>query len=374
MQTEQHQVDPNAHCANPKCGYYFSDAEWQEMMQAGYATCPRCGYSQQMTELFAPGGGTRSTLTLDEVGNLGEEVVARIAELPGIGHVVESYATKTNPIDAIVEGFNGVRYGVEIKTIDSRAQSRFKLGGQQERQAKIAYCYQQGLAPALVGVRLNFFDDTADVFFREGMTDTWIGTRAMKHVAQHSFADINPFRQPDDNVPVSRPEPASEAWTPVEGPAVYGGWRTAEIISDDDYVPSKQKPERDPDHIFVYYNGHLMIEEWHHNRRYADMVEELLKEKVNGGIGLTMHELDDTEVVAGDVYTFADGGLYIDQKSLAKPEAKAVALDAISRWWDDQRDNPEATPEGQGEPEGPETREEASGEASEGSGEAESDS
>jgi hypothetical protein len=47
-----------------------------------------------------------------------------------------------------------------------------------------------------VGVRLNFYTDAADVFFRPGLTDTWIGNSQMRHVATLDFSKLNPFLAP----------------------------------------------------------------------------------------------------------------------------------------------------------------------------------
>lgn len=219
---EQHTLDPNAHCINPKCGYHFTPEDEQEIGQNnGEFTCPNCHFTYDyfagsknptfMRDLdhegqatwdatkarpANPGGMTRSGLTLDQMGEIGEQIIQRMHELPGIGVVTESFPHKQFPIDVVIQSQRG-NFGCEIKANHSQAQERFKVGGKEERQGKIRYCLENGLKPALIGVRLNFFTDKAFVFFREGLTDTWIGNQQMVHVATVDFSDLNPFKSPD---------------------------------------------------------------------------------------------------------------------------------------------------------------------------------
>lgn len=71
------------------------------------------------------------------------------------------------------------------------------------KEAKEYYCLQNNLVPALVGVRLNFYTDKADIFFREGLTDTWIGNKLLQHISTEDFSDLNPFKTPQDVPPSS---------------------------------------------------------------------------------------------------------------------------------------------------------------------------
>ena len=216
---EEHALDPESHCVNPKCDYYFTPQDEEEIEQnKGEFTCPKCGTTYNYlreTPTYGdwgeweeggnyptkgrpanPGGNTRAGLTLDQMGQIGEKIVLRMGELPGLGSVQAASDSYNFPIDVIVTGQNG-RFGCEVKTNHSQAQERFKIGGQCERQQKITYCLENGLKPALIGVRLNFYTDKAYVFFREGLTDTWIGNSKMRHVATLDFADLNPYRSPD---------------------------------------------------------------------------------------------------------------------------------------------------------------------------------
>ncbi len=204
---EQHNVDQNSHCLNPKCGQQFDDSM---LNSDGTVQCPSCGFQQNVLgeveqawrpgetgkPELNPGGITRSGLTLGDMGQIGEQVVLRLGELPGIGAVQPASGDYNFPIDAIIVSQRG-KFGVEIKTNHSQAQERFKIGGKQERHEKITYCLTHGMKPALVGVRLNFYTDKAYVFWREGLTDTWIGNSKMQHVGTYDFSDLNPFKSPD---------------------------------------------------------------------------------------------------------------------------------------------------------------------------------
>lgn len=206
---EQHEAPHSGNCMNPKCHHSFTPQEAHDAeFNRGWIKCPVCGFEQNIVpdmdpntkvwtaEGLNPGGITRSGLTLDQMGALGEQIVLRLGELPGIGTIEPASDQKKFPIDAIITTQKG-KLGVEIKTNHSQARQRFKVGGAKERQEKIIYCATHGMKPALVGVRLNFYTNQAYVFFREGLTDTWIGNQKMTHVGTYDFEDINPFRSPD---------------------------------------------------------------------------------------------------------------------------------------------------------------------------------
>lgn len=204
---EQHGLPGD--CINPKCDYTFTPEDIREIEDySGWFTCPNCGWTFNYLD-DAEERKTRAGLTLDSMGAIGESIIENMGEVPGVGHVTQVFNLKTNPIDAIIGP-----YGVEIKTNHSEAQARFKIGGEyvwvaelgkavKPRESKEYYCQQYGLKPALIGVRLNFYTDRADIFFREGMTDTWIGNKLLTHVATVDFADLNPFKHPEDVPPAS---------------------------------------------------------------------------------------------------------------------------------------------------------------------------
>ena len=196
-------------CINPKCDYEFTFEDLQDMERySGWFTCPKCQFTYNYLDTTEK-KITRSGLTMDQMGNIGESIIEQMGEIPSIGQVSTVFGLKQNPIDAIVG-----QYGVEIKTNHSEAQPRFKIGGEniwipelgkavRPKQAKEYYCMQHQLVPALVGVRLNFYNDTADIFFREGLTDTWIGNAKLLHVGTQNFSALNPFKNPEDVPPAS---------------------------------------------------------------------------------------------------------------------------------------------------------------------------
>ncbi len=212
---EQHEVEHTisdlGHCVNPKCKAEFDpqalqDAEWDNW----WYVCPKCGFRQNLyggdeqtqtqiwhtgpdgNPVMNPGGLTSFSLTPKEMGDIGEGIVGRLGELPGIGSIQVASNSINFPIDFVIG-----RYGVEVKTTHSQATPIFKVGDRAEKNEKIEHCLKAGLKPALVGVRLNFFTDLAYVFFREGLVDTAISNPQMKHVGTYNFADLNPFKSPN---------------------------------------------------------------------------------------------------------------------------------------------------------------------------------
>lgn len=189
-------------CANPKCDYQFTDGDRKDIdYNYGYFTCPKCGTTHNYMDYGdEPGGWTHSGLSLDEMGSIGERLVDRIGKIPGVGQVTESFThDKKHPVDAHIGP-----YAVEIKTNHSQAQPRFKMSGKaQVRQDKIDYANQNGMKPGLLGVRLNFHNDNADLYFRPAYTDTWIGHPELQHIGTYDFSDLNPYKHPEDVPPAS---------------------------------------------------------------------------------------------------------------------------------------------------------------------------
>lgn len=189
-------------CINPKCDYQFTDQDKKEIDQFdGNFTCPKCDNSYNyyyQGNRDSPGGFTHSGLTMTQQGTIGEEVVETLANIPGVGDVTWASHDYQSPCDFIIGP-----YAVEVKTNHSEATPRFKLGKAREVEAKRAWAVEHGLQPALIGVRLNFYTDKADIFFRPGFTDTWIGNPQLKHVATVDFSSLNPYKRPEDVPPPS---------------------------------------------------------------------------------------------------------------------------------------------------------------------------
>jgi len=185
-------------CINPKCDYEFTPEDKSDITNAsGWFTCPKCdhtyNYFSEAASKSSPGGMTKAGLTMKQVGDIGESVVTRLGDVPGIGQVTWVAPDYNEPIDAVIGG-----YACEIKTNHSESTPRFKLGGAHEVLEKKIKAEELGLPPALVGVRLNFYSDKADIFFRPQLTDTWIGNPQMYHVAKVDFSDLNPYKSPSE--------------------------------------------------------------------------------------------------------------------------------------------------------------------------------
>lgn len=186
-------------CKNPYCNYQFTADDRKEIYHnEGYFTCPKCDMTFDYNT--SPGDHlvTRLGLTPTQMGDIGEDIVDNMVNIPGVGPVVWRHDTPQSPLDFVIG-----QYGVEVKTNHSEAQPRFKLGGSYERGQKIQKAMEMGLTPALIGVRLNFYRDKADLFFRPQMSDTWIGQSGLEHIGQVDFSDLNPFRRPEDVPPAS---------------------------------------------------------------------------------------------------------------------------------------------------------------------------
>jgi hypothetical protein len=112
-------------CINPACDYPFTYEDLQHMENySGWFTCPQCDLTYNY--LNNPNiQKTRAGISMDQMGQIGESIIADMGSLPGVGEVKEIYMIKSNPIDGIIGP-----YGVEIKTNHSEAQPRFKIGGE----------------------------------------------------------------------------------------------------------------------------------------------------------------------------------------------------------------------------------------------------
>lgn len=318
-------------CQNPKCLHNFAEDDIGAF--AGNLKCPECGWETDLGASLEPrffegpgggkaelnpGGMTRSGLTVGDMGHIGEQIVQRIGELPGIGVITPASSSYNFPIDVVITNARGA-FGVEIKTNHSQAQERFKIGGKAERQAKIQYCLQNGLKPALIGVRLNFFTDKAYVFFREGLTDTWVGNSKMLHVGTYDFADLNPFKSPD-------PESTALAIQLAELP---------DQSEEMDHTAAEDPKEKDPDYIYVYYGSELHVEPWEHSLRYEDLLDHLL-EKFGLDISKNMIDLDPTMVDAGELRQRGDK-ILVEHRQLNDPEVRKHAEEALTEWWKEKK-------------------------------------
>ena len=190
-------------CLNPKCDYTITSQDEQNMnILDGWWACPECkdsyNYWHELDKEWGkPGGGTRAPgLSMRQMGQIGETLIDRMGSIPGMGQIFWWADDYNTPLD-----FNIGKYGVEVKTNHSEAQKRFKIGNRIERQKKIQMANEHSLAPALIGVRLNFYTSLADIWWRQGFTDTWIGNPLLHYVTTIKFEDLNPYPDPQEVPP-----------------------------------------------------------------------------------------------------------------------------------------------------------------------------
>jgi len=146
-------------------------------------------------------------------GGVGTEEIVKRARMLPCGPIVQDLnAIMMKPPVDFQAGSEGRYWGIEVKANHALAAPRFKVSGSPaKRQRMIQFCQERGWRQGFCGVRLNFYTSKADVFFREGFTDTWLGTDMMQYVGEFDFADLNPFRGFDGqvNVPDNLPDESS---------------------------------------------------------------------------------------------------------------------------------------------------------------------
>ena len=218
---EQHGYESD--CINPKCQHNWTPEEQHELAQYGEVRCQNCGVQQTRhgnigsikdEDVYEngpygrgnrPGGGTRAGLTMKQQGDLGEEIVRRIGVLPS-GQIDRDFNSETAnaPFDFGTHDEHGNPWAIEVKTVNSQGQPRFKWGEGKDVQRKRQFVAENAMRPALVGVRLNYFTNKADVFYRPQITDPYMGDQTMTHVGSLDFGDLNPFPEPGAQ-PVPQP-------------------------------------------------------------------------------------------------------------------------------------------------------------------------
>lgn len=187
-------------CINPKCDYQFTPDDKDSIAAFdGVFTCPKCDRTYDYYYASENGGFTHAGITMRQMGQIGEKIIARMGSIPLVGEITWQSQDYFSPLDFIIGP-----YGVEVKTNHSEATPRFKLGGAFERQQKIKMVQDLELKPGFLGVRLNFYTDKADIFFRPQFTDTWIGNPEMPHVAKVDFTEFNPYKTPSEVPPGNR--------------------------------------------------------------------------------------------------------------------------------------------------------------------------
>ena len=234
---EQAEAAGYVKCATPKvtarsgptygqpCQFYISP-ETQSALQdnGGYYTCPNCSHSHdflhempwhgvqedEMTpeamEQFSAGGGTRIGLTMDVQGQIGEDLVRDMGEIPGYGPITwwhEGGAAVNSPLDGATKD-----WGVEVKTLGYDAtHHRFVPGRAKEKTAKNEMAAQMNKKGVLgVLVLLDYRRSVADIFVREYPLEQGVGA-FRTNTAMHLVKEVpfnNPLMDPHDPSPSVR--------------------------------------------------------------------------------------------------------------------------------------------------------------------------
>lgn len=226
QEAEQAHLAGYAQCATyhpvsvrtPVAGYcpFYISSEAQSVVSGqggGYYTCPICQQShdllhempwhgvpqedlppEQQSEGFRPGGGTRIGLGMDVQGQIGEDLLESLGEIPGYGPITWVHSggsTTPSPLDMATKD-----WGIEVKTLGyDAAHHRFIPGRMQEKvdkNAMAAAMNKQGVLGVLV--LLDYRRSVADIYVREFPLPTGVKT-FRSHQGEHLVKEV-PFRNP----------------------------------------------------------------------------------------------------------------------------------------------------------------------------------
>lgn len=213
------------------CGFWVSPQTKAKIEQgSGYFSCPKCQYSYDlMDELpwhgpedaeesfgedFRSGGGTRIGIPLADQGQIGENLVTQMGEIPGYGPITWWHpggANSNSPLD----GTTG-DWGIEVKTINYDAtHHRFAPGGGGDYTGdKNKAAAEMGLKGILgILVLLDYRRDVADIYVKEMPLTPWESRpgqwrqgvaqfrkgNAMKLVSEVPFQ--SPYKDPNNPSP-----------------------------------------------------------------------------------------------------------------------------------------------------------------------------
>lgn len=214
-------------CPNPKCNFMINPASLEQIKSSnGYFMCPACKQSYDLMadhlpyhgayhgsmdpSQFAPGGTTRIGIPLADQGQIGENIVAKMGEIPGYGPITWWHgggANVNSPLDGATK-----EWGIEVKTyaMDNK-HWRFIPGHPSEKSDKNNQAAQMGLKGVLgITVMLDYRRDLADVYVKEMPLEQGVHTYRMSTKGVGKLATEVPFDSPykDPNNP--SPMPHSE--------------------------------------------------------------------------------------------------------------------------------------------------------------------
>jgi hypothetical protein len=209
-----------------RCPFLLSPAAVAsvEGQGGGYYTCPVCRRSydllhhlpwhgvteenatpEQMEEQrgFTPGGGTKIGLGLAEQGQIGEDLVEKMGQIPGYGKITWVHpggANANSPLDMATD-----EWGIEVKTLGYDAMHhRFIPGRPSEKLDKNKMAEQMGKKGVLgVLVILDYRRSVADIYVNEMPLHRGVFA-FYSHQGQRLVAEVpfhNPLLNPDHPAP-----------------------------------------------------------------------------------------------------------------------------------------------------------------------------
>jgi hypothetical protein len=214
-------------CHTPTCPFLLSPETVKRIESTtGYYTCARCrqsyhlmnewppyGVSPEEAEMnartdfergnsFNPGGGTRSGNTLSDVGQIGEDLIEQMKQIPGYGPITwwhGASARDPSPLDGTTQD-----WGIEVKTIDKTALNhRFIAGGRQRNQGGTRneieskeHAAQELGKQGILGILviIDYYTSTADVYVKPMPIGKY--GHFYTHTAEALVAKGVPFRNP----------------------------------------------------------------------------------------------------------------------------------------------------------------------------------
>lgn len=211
-----------------------------EKAMGGYYTCPVCSESfdllntlpyHGMTPTDAEenaqrdtdqlgylnrGAGTMSGLSINDHGQIGEDIVRNMGEIPGYGPITEWHGDVAGgpgahaPLDGAT-----AQWGIEVKTIDYGAKNhRFIGGGSRPRVGEpyneLTSKMQAAVADGKVGVLgvlvlLDYRRSVADIYVKEFPSEQGKIGHFRSSSGQHLVKEVpfsNPFMDPSHPAPV----------------------------------------------------------------------------------------------------------------------------------------------------------------------------
>lgn len=179
----------------PRCHKFWLSPQNKAAIEAahGYFVCPQCKLTTDLMHNLpwhgvaepdyypkhGTGGGTAVGLPMGDVGQIAENIVRQMGEIPGYGPIVwwhSGTAESQSPLDGATP-----EWGIEVKGIVYDAVGHFWDPGRgDEVTAKNQAAAQMGLKGILgVAVILNFRNDLADVYVKAMPVGGWVNTKGL---------------------------------------------------------------------------------------------------------------------------------------------------------------------------------------------------